>query len=138
MKFCANGRTVERVGLSEWERAWPWLEKSLPYIQGRANQTELRGRIIKEDSQLWIVTGLIEGQDIGAILTTVNGPMMMVEMIGGVGLLVILGDFLPLIERYMATTFGCKKSMVVGRMGWSKELKRAGYCPSLVMCEKTF
>lgn len=136
MMFVAQGRQVRNVGLSEWERAWPWLAKSLPYMQGRASQTELRGRIMQGSSQLWMVEEQFTGTELGAIFTTVTGDTMMVEMIGGEGLLQLLDDFLPKIEDYMKQTYGCTKSMLVGRLGWQRSLKRLGYKPQLVLCER--
>ena len=135
MNFQRDDITVFRSGLGDWERVWPFLERSLPYMQNRVSQTEIRGRLINDTSQVWLM--MRDDIDIAAMLTSINGDTFMIEMVGGTGMLPVMEKFLPDIERYMKLRYGCLRVMIVGRMGWIKALKNLGYEPKLVMCSRS-
>lgn len=108
----------------EWERCAPWLQAALINGGDYYDLSDVEQAVRAGEALFW------PGEK-SAVVTQVwrfpKATILNFWLAGG-DMTEIVDDMRPVIEAY-GKVQGCTKTVVVGRLGWVRALKGAGYTP---------
>ena len=122
-----------------WPKALPFLQAVEDVAHDRASCAQALDRILKGECLLWLAYREDDLTVVGAMVTRLSQytqhRSLTVEMLGG-------DDFEEWIDlaqeafEIFAKANECKSIELIGRFGWIRKLKRLGWEPLFVTCEK--
>jgi hypothetical protein len=110
------------IPAQEWERCGPWIQAALDHAGGVYTLSDVEFLVRTGEAKFW------PGRE-AAIVTRVErfprATWLTLWLAGG-DLAELRDELRPACEAW-GQTQGCTKSIIMGRLGWSKALSGAGY-----------
>ena len=108
----------------DWARCAPWLDAALAHAGRTHSLADVRALVAAGEARFWAgrACGLV------AAIERDPGELRLLIWLAGGDREELEAELLPLAEGW-GRDMGCRRAVVIGRIGWERALKTKGYAP---------
>ena len=108
----------------DWARCAPWLDAALAHAGRTHSLADVRALVTAGDARFWPGRACA----LVAVVEHDPGELRLLIWLAGGDRDELEAEILPRAEAW-GRDMGCRRAVVIGRIGWERALKTKGYAP---------